>query len=194
MGQWPEAPALYQPCRSFEGYGWYDRLRSVTPQAYRATLDGETVIAEPGSHGGLPERPNRLEIVLGYEEDAAPFATIDTDLLILGSDYPSLDEIGISLTRSAAVTPGELVGFLEAALFSPSDDSEAGSCDEQLEWFCDEAEDLAITLLQSAAEADLNLIRRIIHRQICWRLPKDTDLIIRLRGREVTVEPAIPAE
>lgn len=194
LGRWPEAPALYQPCTSFEGYGWYDRLRPITPQAHRATLDGETVIAEPGSYGGLPERPDRLEIVLGYEDESAPFATIDTDLLILGSDYPSLDEIEISLTRSATVTPGELVSFLEAALFSPSDDSEAGSYEQQLEWFCDEAEDLAITLLQSAAEADLNLIRRIIQRQICWRLPRDTDLTIRLRGREVTVEPAIPAE
>ncbi|MDO5643355.1 MAG: hypothetical protein Q4G26_13350, partial [Paracoccus sp. (in: a-proteobacteria)] len=188
LTHWADAPTLWQPCPSFEGYAWYDRLRTITPLTYRATLDGDTVSIEPCNQGGLPERPDRLEVVLGYEGADSPLATIGTDLLLLGSDYPCLDEAEISLIRKATITPRELVNFFEAALFSPSDDSEAGSYDQQLQWFCDEAEDWAVTLLQSAADADLNLVRRIICRDICWRLPKGCDLTIRLRGREVSVE------
>lgn len=79
------------------------------------------------------------------------------------------------------------MGHLEAALFSPSDDAEAGSYDQQQEWFSDEAEDMAITLLDSVNAADLNLIKRVLRRELTWRLPKGTDVTIRITGRDISV-------
>lgn len=70
------------------------------------------------------------------------------------------------MTTNATMTPAVLVEFLGATLFSPSDDTEAGSYDQQQQWFADEAEDLALTLLESSATAD----RRAKARLVCFRL------------------------
>ncbi len=91
------------------------------------------------------------------------------------------------MIASSEVKPDALTSFLKAALFSPSDDSECVSCDQQSQWFEDEAEDLAFTLLVSSVAADENWITRVLQREITWRLPKDCEISITLKGRDVSV-------
>ncbi len=112
---------------------------------------------------------------------------MDTDLLIIGEDYSDIDGVNIRVTATSRVTPVDLADFIEAALFSPSDDVEAGSYDQQQEWFSDEAEDRAITLLRSSEDADVNAIIRTVQRELTWRLPKDRSVTIRIDGPDIEI-------
>jgi len=103
----------------------------------------------------------------------------------------------IRVVHQSRITRQELTAFLTDALFCPSDDAEAGSYEQQQRWFADEAEDLSITLLQSAEACNLNAIRRAIVHEIAWRLPKDRTFVIRIVGGKVTVKglpPVLPDE
>lgn len=180
--------SLFDPQHAFEGYSWYDALACITLKGYRARL-GETV-QEISSDGrfSFTVRPDRLDVLL--EQRAGEICTnlcFDTDVLIVSEEYGALDEADVFVKTSSLMTPSELVGHLEAALFSPSDDAEAGSYDQQREWFSDEAEDMAITLLDSVNAADLNLIKPVLRRELTWRLPKGTDVTIRITGRDISV-------
>lgn len=99
-----------------------------------------------------------------------------------------LDDVDIRVTCQSKITPHELQKFLTDALFSPSDDVDAGSYEQQQEWFTDEAEDLCIRLLQSEADADLNAIIRTVRRELLWRMPKRGSFLIRIENREVSIE------
>jgi len=184
----PGGLPLFDPKPAFEGYTWYDALSRVALTGYRAT-DGATVqeIA-PEDRFSVPERPEKLEVLLTQTDgDVTTDLCVETDVLVLSEDFIALDEADIHVTSFSTVTPGELVQFLGAALFSPSDDVVVGTYEQQSQWFSDEAEDLAITLLESSAAADLNLIKRILRRELTWRLPNDADISIRIRGRDIDV-------
>ncbi len=82
----------------------------------------------------------------------------------------------MAVTKSSKATSADLVEFLQASLFNPSDDSEAGSYDQQQEWFRDEAENLAINLLNSEMEARRQAVIRVVDRHLYW-LPKTGDAV-----------------
>lgn len=92
------------------------------------------------------------------------------------------------MTRQSTITPVALRMFLIDALFCPSSDADDASYDQQLEWFSDEAEDLSVNLLLSAAEADINAIIRAVEREVAWRVPKKGSIVIRIDDRKVSVE------
>jgi len=179
---------LYEPLAAFNGYKWYDALSCIALKGYRAT-SGQTVqeIA-PDNRFSVTERPDKLEVLLERSDGKSiEDICLETDALVLSEEYGALDEADIHVTANASMTPADLVEFLEVTLFSPSDDSEAGSYDQQQQWFTDEAEDLALTLLESSAAAEVNLVTRVLRRELTWRLPKDRDVTIRIKGRDVTV-------
>ena len=51
-----------------------------------------------------------------------------------------------------------------------------------------EAEDLAVKLLVSQRDADINAIIRTIRRELLWRLPKDNPVSIHIEGFDVRVD------
>ncbi len=103
-----------------------------------------------------------------------------------------MDEAGILVTKQSAITPSQLTTFLVDALYSPADDAEAGSYEEQERWFSDEAEDLAIALLETAHAADLNAIVRVVERELVWRVPREDAILIRIEHRKISVEGLSP--
>ena len=47
---------------------------------------------------------------------------------------------------------------------------------------------MAVKLLQSHRDADINAIIRTIRRELMWRLPKDNPVIIHIEGYDVRVD------
>jgi hypothetical protein len=104
--------------------------------------------------------------------------------LIFGEDDWGLDEVDIVVTKASKATSADLVDFLEHALFNPSDDSDAGSFDQQQRWFRDEAEDLAINMLETSQEAQINAITRVIDRELYWLRRQDQIITVNIgKGR-----------
>lgn len=188
LAQQTDTFPLHEPLAAFNGYAWYDQLACVALKGYRAVCDGQTYDIAPDGRFACQARPDVLEVLLerGDAKQTLDW-TLATDAIILSEEYGSLDEADILVTTGSTMTPACLVEFMEAALFSPPDDAEAGSYDQQRQWFTDEAEDIAITMLQSSAAADINLVTRMIRRELSWRLPKDCEIAIRIKGREVEV-------
>jgi len=180
---------LYDPQSGFEGYDWYDQLARVAVKGYRVIGDTDTACVEPGKRHTITERPDQLEIHCTLADAAhRENWVIGTDWLILGEDDWGLDDVDIAVTRSSKANSADIVDFLEHALFNPSDDSEAGSYDQQERWFRDEAEDIAIKLLETSLEAKINAITRVIDRELYWLRRSDQMITVRIgKGRiEVT--------
>ncbi len=182
------APLLFEPYHPFTGYTWYDEISRMLVKSYRMEIDGEVEEAHPCDLFCRKGRPDRLTILLEITETEHPERALETDLIVVGPEYGSLDEMEILVTKQSAITPSELTTFLIDALFSPSDDADAGSYEQQAEWFSDEAEDLSIALLETEHAADLNAIVRVVERDLVWRVPREGAFLIRIDDRKVSVE------
>jgi hypothetical protein len=186
------APLIFEPCRAFSGYTWYDEFRRIRIKSYRVEIDGRIDEIDPSDFSCAKGRPDRLEVVLEISNTEKPDWILETDILVLGPDFGSLDEMEILVTKQSAITPSELTTFLVDALFSPSDDADAGSYEQQAEWFSDEAEDLSFALLETEHAADLNAIVRVVERDLVWRVPREGAFLIRIDDRKVSVEGLSP--
>ena len=138
--------------------------------------------------------PDRLDVVLDVSGAEKTEWVLETDLIVQGVDQGSLDEAEILVTKQSAISPSNLTTFLVDALYSPSDDVEAGSYEEQERWFSDEAEDLSIALLETAHAADLNAIVRVVERELVWRVPREDAILIRIEHRKISVEGLSPPD
>lgn len=184
-----EALPMFEPRDAFAGYGWYDRLRRITVRSYRMHTDGDFQKIDPCDAFEGQGRPDILEVDVKVSDGESECGwLLPTDLIVTGPDYGELDEVDIRITRQSTITPSELQTFLTDALFSPSDDVEAGSYDQQQNWFADDAEDLSIRLLQSETEADLNAIVRTVRCELLWRMPKQGSFLIRIENGEISIE------
>ncbi len=206
---------LYQPEGLFAGYTWYDTLRCVALKGYEAHFGSMKQGIEPGARLDAKTRPDRLQVMLECSGPAVPcrenppeaseatpyperwgnppesFAetwTLETDVILLGEDYASLDGVDVVISAGSLITPADLADLLEVALFCPSDDVDADSWDHQRGCFCDEAEDLGFKLLQSHRDADINAIIRTIHRELLWRLPSDCPVTIHIDGQDIRID------
>lgn len=186
---WDDAPPIFEPNPDFAGYLWYDRLSRITLKTYRMVIGDAIEEIDPASAFETEGRPDRLEIVLeAGDGHTVNTQRLGTDLIVVGDEYGSLQGEDILVTRQSTITPMALRMFLIDALFCPSDDVDAGSYDQQLEWFSDEAEDLSVNLLQSETEADINAIIRAVEREVVWRVPKNGSIVIRIDNGTVSVE------
>ena len=179
---------LYTPNPAFRGYAWYDQLACLCVKHYVFIGEDHTKIILPEKQYETVERPVRLEIhcEIGSNEGVDDWQC-ETDWLIFGEDFVTLDEVDIVVTKCSQATSADLVDFLEKALFCPSDDAEAGLYDQQRDWFRDETEDRIITLLQTSAEADINAVIRIVDRELYWLSGKSDSVTIHIENGRVEV-------
>ncbi len=187
-----QVPPMFEPHHPFAGYTWYDELSRMLVKSYRIEIDGAVEEVDPCDLFCAKGRPDRLTILLEIAGSEHLERALETDLIVLGPDYGSLDEMEILVTKQSAITPSELTTFLVDALFSPSDDADAGSYEQQEEWFSDQAEDLSIALLETEHAADLNAIVRVVERDLVWRVPREGAFLIRIDDRKVSVEGFSP--
>ena len=141
--------------------------------------------------GDLPAISNRpdqlyLEGNLSGPADIQPWH-FDTDRLILAPPCAHIDEAEICVTRTSDATDDELVDHLTRALFCPSDDCDAGSYDDQLRWFTDEAEDAVIAYLKTVDDVRRHQTIRAVRRELWWLLKDQSDITIHISGHKVEV-------
>ncbi|CAM5277554.1 hypothetical protein ATER59S_00343 [Aquamicrobium terrae] len=189
-----ESLPMFEPHDAYSGYGWYDRLRRITLRSYRMHIGGDYQKIDPFEIFTGDGRPDILEVDVDVGDSQSKCGwLLPTDLIVTGPDHAALDEVDIRVTKQSEITPSELQTFLTDALFSPSDDVDAGSYEQQQQWFDDEAEDLCICLLQSGPDADLNAIVRTVRRELLWRMPKEGCFLIRIENGEISIEGLSPA-
>ncbi len=181
---------MYEPVGSFNGYHWYDGLRCVAIKGYRAHFGSLQQEIEAGGVFDLKGRPDRMQVILECGGPGSTLETwpLETDLILLGEEYASLEEVDVRITAGSSIACSVLIDVLDAALFCPSDDAEAGSYDQQQQWFSDAAEDLAIKLLKTERDANINAITRTIHRHLVWQLPDDQAVTIHVHGRDIQID------
>lgn len=183
-----EEVKLYEPCISFNGYGWYNVLSCLAITAYQLSAS-DTVERIPLGQSSLnDERPEQLFIEgeLGSQTDVKPWR-LETDVILIGTDEDSIDDVELHISRQSTLTHTDLIGLLTNSLFTPSDDAEDGSFDEQERRFADRAEDLVIRLLQSNHDVNLNAIIRVIERELYWIPRKDTIVTITIDNGRIDV-------
>ena len=179
---------LFTPNSAFKGYAWYDQLACVAVKHYHVICDDHLKIVLPGERHESTERPDKLEIHCEIGScDGVEDWSLCTDWLILGEEYEQLDEVDVAVVKRSKATSDDLVDFLENAIFCPSDESDAGSYDQQQEWFRDAAEDLAITLLETSVEADINAVIRIVDRELYWLRRKSSSVTIHIENGRIEV-------
>lgn len=184
-----DAPRLFEPNGSFNGYSWYDTLPCLALSGYRLehveSIERVPLGETPLTH----ERPAKayIEGEIGTVTDLIPWQ-LETDALILGEDYGHIDEADFCVPIGAEITHDDLIDLVKRALFNPSDDVEAGSYDEQERWFLDEAEDRIIALLQSQHEMNVNAVIRTISRELYWLCKPANDVTIRIVEGQITVD------
>ncbi|MBP0440460.1 hypothetical protein [Tianweitania sediminis] len=189
-----ESLPMFEPHDAFAGYGWYDGLRRITLRSYRMHTASNYQKIEPFDVFEGQGRPDILEVDVNVSDGKSACGwLLPTDLIVAGPDYGALDEVDIRVTHQSEITPHELETFLTDALFCPSDDVDAGSYEQQQQWFGDEAEDVCIRLLQSESDADLNAIIRTVRRELVWRMPKKGSFLIHIEDGEVSIGGLPPA-
>lgn len=188
-----DAPTLYEPNGSLAGYEWYDHLSCLAITGYRLTHAHSEERLLPGHNALTHERPNRLHIEgqIGTTTDLIPWQ-LETDRLVLGPEDSQIDDSDLCLASSLKADHHDLVDLLQRTLFCPSDDADAGSYDDQLEWFTDRAEDRVIKLLRTDHQANINAIRRILTRELYWVCKPASDVTIRIVEGHISVDGLEP--
>lgn len=183
-----ESLPMFEPHNAYTGYGWYDRLRRITLRSYRMHIGATYQKIGPLDLFEGDGRPDILEVDVQVSDGESECGwLLPTDLIVTDPEYGTLDDVNIQVTKESDITPSELQTFLTDALFLPSDDVDAGSYEQQQQWFDDEAEDRCIRLLQSGPDADLNAIVRTVRRELLWRVPKQGSFVIHIENGEISV-------
>ena len=184
----PDKFKIYQPNRNFEGYNWYDKLRLVTLAGYQITNNGIKSKINPEDVTTLTDRPDQIHILMNSSfEQTVQTLSLETDVILTGIESGDLDEVLIRITETSKIIKTDLTDLLVSAIFCPADTSDAGTYDQQLEWFQDAAEDRSFVTLQSREEADLNALERTIERELLWRIPKNSMVTITIDGRKISI-------
>ncbi len=190
-------PRLFEADRRLDGYGWYDALPRVTDVRTEIVTGGEArpledyrTPSEGSSPIEPPPRPDWIRICLDVEGVNGKTKTLDldADLAFSGEAWVWLPDAKPLVTAGSALEPAELAELLRAAYFSPSDEADSDSWETQRLRFDEEAMHIAVKLLCSADEARRTSITEAVRRELFWLIPRDREVTIAVRGREVSVE------
>ena len=182
------ARRLFETEFRLQGFEWYDALagvRRIETTIESVPLEDWPAPAPDGTpHPELPDRPDKIVMTLFTTGDQ--IIGMDTDLAFAGDEEEYwLDQAMPLVTASSDMTPATLADILEAACFSPSDDSEADSYERQLDDFREQAIHMATRLLVSDDEARRRSIADAVRHHLFWLIPEDC--VIAIIDREVTV-------
>ena len=177
-----DARHVYQ---AIEGAEFSADLGRVSAAEPFGLIDGEwlhlaDVDPEPPEHGTV--RPDAIELRCAIEQHGQTRTlTLATDVAIVGDPSSTGDDVGVFVTRSSAITVGELAELMELAIFSAWEDAESDSWGTQRTGFQEEARARATGLLVSE-DAALLLRLHDRMREATWLL----------RGHEAVIR--IPAD
>ena len=208
----PEAQTLYRAARRagidarlfeaeprFTGFDWYDRLPRVEAVAVRVIVDGATRALDSFrdlTGDAQDVRPDAvhmdLHIALPPTSDRNASAmsetlTIGADVVFAGDAWCWLDDTHPLVPQTADPAPDELAALIVDAYFCASDDADADSYQTQRSRYEADALHLAMKLLASNDDAIRRSIADAIWQEVLWRFPRDRDVEVHVRGKQIDV-------
>jgi hypothetical protein len=168
---------------AYEGYGWYDALAHVTGMDASVQSDGATLSAE--AIAALSTNTTRVDFVLldiSLRSGLQKFLSLDLYLASDPDDYGYPDELTVLVTRDSPLSPPSLADIITDCGFSPSDDVEAGSYQDQRDYYERKALHRAFELLGVGDECDLAKIRNDFIEFVSWLVPKGRTLSLHYDG------------
>lgn len=191
------APRLFEPDTRLEGYPWYDRLNRITAVDTRIAITDTPVSLEdwtrperePSGAIPLPPRPATIALHLSIRSHSTPAddLVLPADLAFAGEPWSWVSDAMPLVTTESPLEPHQLADLIQAAFFSPSDDSEADSYVTQLDRFRESALHFSTRLLLSDEEACRTTIAEAVRRELIWLAPADRTVQITIRRPDVTV-------
>lgn len=183
---------------AYEGYPWYDTLRSLRNPRFEAQINGvDYTIDCLASDHEISESGEAQKLAFTYAI-ADPTGverareSVSADIVALhkeGSWSDGLHDMVIVFCKGGALTPEVMVDYLDAACFSASRDSDTDCWDTQHDRFLRDAREEAHLLLEGEDAAIASVFRDTVAR-VLWQLPKEKSVTIACRNGspiEVTV-------
>ena len=190
--------------QKWEGYAWYDEIAKITSIRILVENDGVTTdlteirASSNGSeqHQMLKEhsRPNGIVFEM---TSTSPDGWIDTirvpSEIAFSQTLSEHDENlpTILLTRESRMSSCSLEDLIVNGYFWHSDDAEADSWETQLDRFRAEARMLAITIIESAAEAHKDSVLSDLYQMLRYRLGENEKIVIEqtAKGLKIDFQP-----
>jgi len=180
-----------EPC--YEGYGLYDQLPVLSDFGFTIEVDGEQLSAQEfkiryAHRAKVLVDGITVTVTVKQVDSSSLEVAFPTDVYLMSEDcWCDLDDVCICLRREHDLNVEVLADLLEAAYFSPSDDSDADSYETQKVQFQESARVRAIATLLSGEEALKEQIRLVLEREVQWFVPKDVRVEISLSRNATTV-------
>lgn len=182
-----------EPEPRYQGYSWYDKLPVLSAFHFRFEVEGEQLSAQEFkvryAHQAKVLVDAITVVATVKQADGSSFeVAFPTDVYLVSEDcWCDLDDVCICLRREHDLNVEVLADLLEAAYFSPSDDSDADSYETQKVQFQESARVRAIATLLSGDEALKEHIRLVLEREVQWLVPEGVRVEISLSPNGTTV-------
>lgn len=182
-----------EPEPGYQGYSWYDKLPVLSKFHFRFEVEGEQLSAQEFkvryAHQAKVLVDGITVTAIVKQADGSSFeVAFPTDVYLVSEDcWCNLDEVCICLRREHDLNVEVLADLLEAAYFSPSDDSNADSYETQKVQFRESARVRAISALLSDEEALREQIHLVLEREVQWLVPESVRVEISLSRNATTV-------
>ncbi|MDR6709306.1 hypothetical protein J2X73_003695 [Novosphingobium sp. 1748] len=177
----------------FEGYGWYDRLPRITSIDFTFEYDGKSwAYGDSVTEYLPPDMPSgrvtnlMLDLSIAGEGGADTEVTVRSfaiPMLVADNEACCLDEAIILIGEGANVDPADLARLMEASLFCASDDADCDSWETQRDRFCENALNLANTLLLGEEEALIARLRAAVLEHVVWLIPQGRQMALTVSGQ-----------
>ncbi len=182
---------LFESDGGLRGYPWYDKLPTISPDKPRFRMTARNTPTEPLGEIPLEQRPvgefpHEIQLTIpvfraGLTESRI---VLPTNLALLCDEdhleHSCIHQCAILVTRDQQPSFGEITEFLEACLFFPSDDPEAGTYETQLTDFRSEAHDFTAGAILEPDQATETILREAILNHVSFHVPHDTSALITL--------------
>lgn len=185
--KWQSNCKLYNAAYKYEGYSWYDSLPklsnialSIESKGQRIDLDDaleiERCLDLSTSSSILVDRI-WIEANLSTNSGKKTIQ-VSTDLAVHNNPWHSIEEVKVFLTKNSDINVEELTELLEAAYFTPSEDSDADSYYTQKEHFEEESLEIATKVLLSPKLALEQRLKAVVEKYIRWIVPHNQKVAI----------------
>ena len=191
--------------REWEGYAWYDEIAKITNIRILVENDGVTTdlteirgsSLENEQHQMLKEH-SRPDGIVFEMTSTSPDGWIDTirvpSDIAFSQTYGELnDEIpAVLLTKGSEMSSADLEDMIVNGYFWGSDEAEADSWETQLDQFRNEARVVAISIIESPAEARKDSLLNDLYQTLRYRLTANETIVIRQtdEGLKIDFQPS----
>ena len=184
-------PTILRPRKGFEGYAWHRDAWHIRDVSWYFQHEGALIPLDEAHHLPVGDKPDAIVVCLYIQQGPYHFRShtrrIEADVVFLNDPDSDIYDVEPLITKGAEVGVSDLVDLIMASYYSPSDDWEAGSWDDQREEAKTAAIKRATTTLISADAAETAEWRERFDRALLWYLPREKRVVFDCDGRDLKI-------